>query len=101
MNFLTGIKDLDLLILEKLTDVELLTFRKINNYTESLFLEERFWIKRFHNKYGQFSKSEDRTWRDFYFSLFRINPRYCQSRIFKNFPKSFSKSPKLYICSVL
>lgn len=44
---LTGIKDVDFLILEKLTDKDLLSICSVNKYAEKLCSKELFWKSRF------------------------------------------------------
>jgi hypothetical protein len=73
VNKFTGNTDVDLLIMEKLDDKELLRLCQVNRHLKELCKRELFWKKRFLNKFGnQFPKPEYRTWRRHY--LLAISP---------------------------
>ena len=71
---LTGIKDTDLLILQRLDDKDLTNLCQVNSYTRSLCANENFWINRLVNNYGQLilsKKQSTESYKDFYI---RIKP---------------------------
>jgi len=81
---LTGIKDLDFLILNKLNDTDLISFCSTNNEALNLCNNQTFWKNRTINSYEKFLDIEtmtkfkgDRRWSDYYIELREnINSRY-------------------------
>jgi hypothetical protein len=75
--FLSGVKDVDLLILMELDDESLFSACQANKDAARICRDENFWRKRFLRKYGNFNKANDMTWRDLYlkavngYNLFR------------------------------
>lgn len=66
---LTGIKDVDYLILDKMRDKDLANFCQVNKYAEKLCSNEIFWKNRFIQKYGEGSvkyKPKDKSWKTHY-----------------------------------
>ena len=71
---LSGNKDTDFMILEKLTDNELIKVCAVNKYVRSLCSEDNFWMRRFHsaNKYNYTDALEMKNylefgdWKEFY-----------------------------------
>ena len=80
MNFrLTGIKDTDLLILEKLDDRSLFSYCQTNQYANNVCQDENFWRNRLITKYGIETaelKNIDRSWKDFYLKLVYFDETY-------------------------
>jgi hypothetical protein len=79
--FLSGIKDVDLLILMELDDVNLFNACKINKESARICQDEDFWKKRFVHKYGDLYKNKRNiSWRKLYlkamsgYNLFRMWP---------------------------
>ncbi len=70
---LTGIKDVDLKILEELNDQELFSFCLVNTEANKLCSNEVFWRNRFIKRFGKFSgiKPEKRSYKNFYLSLIK------------------------------
>jgi hypothetical protein len=66
---LTGVRDVDLLILQKLDDRSLFAFCQTDQYAKRLCQNENFWEKRFLERYGPARKRKDRTWRNFYLNI--------------------------------
>lgn len=68
---LTGIRDIDLKILEELSDQELFSFCLVNKEANKLCSNEVFWRNRFIKRFGQFNrwKPENRSYKNFYLSL--------------------------------
>ena len=74
---LTGVKDVDLLILSGLDDRDLFNFCQTDQYARRLCQDENFWKQRFLKKYRKFEKNEkneDRTWKDFYLKITKYLP---------------------------
>ena len=67
---LTGIKDVDLLILDFLNDETLLKINEVNKYFYCLTKYEYFWENKFIRKYGNYDKSSRISWRDIYLKAF-------------------------------
>ena len=70
---LTGIRDVDLKILEELSDQELFSFCLVNKEANKLCSNEVFWRNRFIKRFGNFSqmKPENRSYKNFYLSLIK------------------------------
>ncbi len=70
---LTGIKDVDLKILDELSDQELFSFCLVNTDANRLCSNEVFWRNRFIKRFGKFSKMkpENRSYKNFYLSLIK------------------------------
>lgn len=68
---ITGIKDVDLLILQQLEDGEIFNFCLTNKYANYLCKEENFWYTRILTKYPLLIsfKKEEETWRRFYLKM--------------------------------
>jgi hypothetical protein len=64
----TKVKDIDLIILNKLNDEDLLNICKMKNkYIQSLCKNEYFWRNRFIKNFGNtVEKTKERSWRNFY-----------------------------------
>ena len=78
MNILTGQKDADLMILEKLNDKSLLNFCLVNQDANCLCskFDKELWRNRLLRKYGKESlefKSPERTWKQFYLLILNWN----------------------------
>jgi hypothetical protein len=66
---LTGIKDVDLLILSQIDDKTLYNFCKVDKYAQKLCLDENFWKNRFIQRYGLDAikyKPKGKSWKDHY-----------------------------------
>ena len=70
MNVLTGNKDADLLILDKLDDKSLVSFCLTNKDANRLCSIDSFWRNRLIRKYGNV-QFNSRTWKQFYLSIFK------------------------------
>ena len=66
---IVGIEDVDLLILAKLNDKDLLSFCSVDKYANDLCKNEIFWKRRVFEKLGDIKKDEKRTWRDLYLKI--------------------------------
>lgn len=70
--FLTGVKDIDILILSNLNDRELLQTCAVNQYANKLCYDETLWMNRFVKKFKtgrmHYKKKGD-TWRQFYLDI--------------------------------
>lgn len=67
---LTGIKDVDTIILSKLSDKDLRNLCMVNKYSQSLCDNDLFWKRRFVNKYGERAvkyKPANKTWKEHYY----------------------------------
>ena len=65
---LTGIHELDIKIINELTDKDLLRFCQINVYAGGLCQDGYLWRQRIISRYGKVKeKPENLTWREFYF----------------------------------
>ena len=71
---MTEIKDVDLLILSKLDDRDLLNFCMTSKYGKYLCKNEDFWRNRFMKKYSDKVKYRDisKTWKHFYLGLISL-----------------------------
>ena len=72
---LIGIKDIDLLILDKFSDREILIFQFINRYIYKLCNDEIFWRTRCVKNYGKYSlkyKCYDTTWKNYYLKISKL-----------------------------
>ena len=65
----TGIKDQDLIILDKLDDKSLFQLCKTNKYVQRFCKDEDFWKERLFKNYGYAEKNKNRTWKDFYLNI--------------------------------
>lgn len=65
----TGVKDVDLLILMKLDDKDLVKTCGTNKYLNNLCKTESFWRIRAQKKLGITEKPADKTWRNYYVEL--------------------------------
>jgi hypothetical protein len=64
---LTMIRDLDLKMLEKLDDKQLMKFRLVNRAANRLYENDTFWRNRFMKRFGKlYKKCSEKTWKDFY-----------------------------------
>ncbi len=66
---ITGIKDVDLIILSKLSDKDLLSFCNVDKYANEICKNEMFWKNRILEKFGNIKKDDKRTWRDLYLKI--------------------------------
>jgi hypothetical protein len=73
---IVGIKDVDLLILEKLNDKDLLSFCSVDKYANDLCKNEMFWKRRVFEKFGNIKKDVNRTWRNLYLSIVYYKNKY-------------------------
>ena len=96
---LSGNKDTDFMILEKLTDNELIKVCAVNKYVRSLCSEDNFWMRRFHsaNKYNYADALEMKNylefsaWKEFYVWMNNFK---------KNWLSQIEKYPQLLIKSL-
>ena len=70
MNVLTGNKDADLIILDKLDDKTLVNFCIVNKEANRLCSIDSFWRNRLIKNYGNI-QFKSRTWKQFYLSIFK------------------------------
>ena len=69
---LSGIRDVNLKILEDLNDEDLFSFCIVNKEANKLCDNENFWRNRFLKRFGQlYEKSEGRTWKNFYLTIIK------------------------------
>jgi hypothetical protein len=69
---LTGIRDVNLKILEDLNDEELFSFCLVNKEANKLCENETFWKNRFLKRFGTlYQKSKNRTWKNFYLTILK------------------------------
>ena len=88
---LTGIKDVDKLILENLDDEELLRVISLNKYLNTV-ADENFWRKRLLQRYPNVEIDKTRTWKDNYLKIL-----YYVDKIKREFDFTFTKgNPKKY-----
>ena len=67
---LTGIRDVNLKILQDLNDEELFSFCIVNKEANKLCENEDFWRNRFLKRFGKlYTKDENRTWKNFYLTI--------------------------------
>ena len=69
---LTGIKDVDAIVLSKLNDRELLSFCLVNKEAATLCKDEMFWQNRFRSKFNEKDagfKPSDVTWKNYYLQV--------------------------------
>ena len=75
----TGNKDVDKIILQKLSDKDMSNLCKTNTYMKKLCknLDDSFWLERLVDRYGKIKnkKSENMSWKNFY-NLFSQESRY-------------------------
>jgi len=92
---LTGNKDIDLYeILMPLDDESLLNFCKTtwkNEYSRKLCKNEDFWRNRFYNKYGDFEKNPNRTWKKFYLGIIELK-KFSVDEVIKELSKNKSQN---------
>ena len=69
--FLTGIKDVNLLVLTNLDDESLLNLCQVNKEAARICDDENFWRNRFMGKYGKFNKPNNLTWKRLYLKSLR------------------------------
>ena len=69
---LTGIRDVNLKILQELDDEELFSFCIVNKEANKLCENEDFWRNRFLKRFGKlYAKDEKRTWKNFYLTILK------------------------------
>ena len=69
---LTGIRDVNLKILQELDDEELFSFCIVNKEAHKLCENENFWRNRFLKRFGKlYAKDEKRTWKNFYLTILK------------------------------
>lgn len=66
---LTGIKNLDLIILSKLDDESRVNFSLTCKYNNELFNDEGFWKDRTNKNFPTFVKYNCKNWKNYYFSI--------------------------------
>lgn len=79
MTDLTGNKDVDLLIFEKLDDRTLFQYCEIgkdDDYVKKLCNDEHFWLKRLQKTFGDVQKNPKKTWKNLYLSLVYYTEKY-------------------------
>ena len=69
METLSGIKDVDIKIINQLNDHELGKVCQVNKYVNSLCKDETFWMNRTIDKFNLREKDSSYSWRDFYINL--------------------------------
>ena len=87
--FLTGIKDVDFLILRQLSDVDLQNLSFCSKEGNNIVSHGEFWKRRFLERYGKAEKTDHRTWKNFYFMvkyLHRENDELTQKMFRVGFP---------------
>ena len=72
MSNFTGLKDTDLLIMQKMNDRDLFNFCLINKEAENLCNNENFWRNRYYSVYGDtgIEKKNNKTWKQRYLSTY-------------------------------
>jgi hypothetical protein len=78
MNF-TGIPEVDINILDNLSDKELSSACQLNRYVSTLCNRDDLWQTRIEHTFGLQNKSENITWKDYYFYLvnkFLVNAEF-------------------------
>lgn len=86
--FLSGIKDVNMKILEELDDPSLFSLCSVNKKAVDLCNNQLFWKKRFIEKYGLNEaryKPKERSWKNHYLQIF------IDLELFKNNPMKFFK----------
>lgn len=68
---LTGVKDVDYLVMEQLDDRSLINLCLTDRYTAGLCSNDTFWKKRTISKFLDVKKPENSSWRNYY--LFRLS----------------------------
>ena len=95
---LSGVKDVDLIILSNLNDKDLFSLCMVDKYTNNLCKIESFWMNRFINRFGDMAakyKPENRSWRNHYLKVvsdldeYSADPWY----VLKNLSWNISKQP--------
>lgn len=66
---LTKIKDVDMLILQKMDDETLFNFCSTSRYGAELCRNENFWQKRLFERFGATDKPGNSTWKNFYLEI--------------------------------
>ena len=107
---LTGIKDVDLLIMSELSDKELGKFCQLNSYTKGLCKDDNFWRRRTLKRFTQILEEETliknkeanfTSWRDYYINLVdfmeKVYSYYPIYREGDNFTIHSTSLPKPYI----
>ena len=72
MSKITGIKDLDYLVMSKMGDRDLFSFCKVNKHINTLCKNETFWRNRFVSRFGLHAseyKPQNRSWRTHYLKV--------------------------------
>lgn len=91
---MSGVKDVDLMIMAKLDDKTLLNLGQTNKYLNSLFNKEIFWFNRCREKFGvtNYNENEYENWKTCYFTTMKAIKPYI------NEPWKFMKSENFYWC---
>ena len=84
---LTGNKDVDMMILSKLNDVDLVNTCQVNKMANEVCNDQKFWLNRILSKFPinleVLTKYKgDRSWSDYYIDLRRITPETAQKYLF-------------------
>lgn len=66
-----GHKDVDLLLMEQLSDRDLLNLCSTSKMTHTICKNETFWRKRTMEKFNLLTKDDKRTWRNFYLAILK------------------------------
>ncbi len=72
----SGNKDVDLMILMKLEEKDLINFCQINKYAKKLCLNEDFWRNRLWKYYGKICIEEEQIYKEFYLKLVYYMDKY-------------------------
>jgi hypothetical protein len=83
MDRLTGIRDTNLLILNKMDDRSLLSYCQTNKYAENLCNNEDFWRNRFIKVYGIEDaklKDKNRSWKNYYLLVLYYKSKYTDKK---------------------
>ena len=89
---MSGVKDIDLLILSKLDDKSLFIFSQTNKYGKKLYENENFWRNRFYHKYNKIDKNPERTWKNFYLNIIYYTKNYFPYEIINKLSKGGMKN---------
>ena len=93
---LTGIRNVDRKILNKLDDVDLVKACQVNKQANDICNEQVFWMNRVFNKFGYVGEDVlrkykgDRSWSDYYiYDLRKINKNFIKNLIIFNYLRNY------------
>lgn len=99
--FLTGNPNLDLVILDKLDDRDLLNACQTNKKAQVICNDEEFWHRRYVRVYGEeysFYKQIDRSWKNYYLLTLHYDEKYFPDRaLIKVAKKGYIDLVKLFL----